>query len=54
MRFQLRNKGSKWQVLDVRTGDVRFEGSLDAARASQSMLIRTQTLLDGIVRRARV
>ena len=38
MRFQLRTTGQRTEVVDVRTGQVRYSGSLDGARAAQAAL----------------
>ena len=38
MRFQLRITSKRHEVVDVRTGQVRYSGSLDGARATQAAL----------------
>jgi hypothetical protein len=38
MRFQIRMSGSRYEVVDVRTGQVRYSGSIDGARAAQASL----------------
>lgn len=38
MRYQLTIEGSTYKVVDVRTGQVRYSGSLDGARAAQASL----------------
>jgi hypothetical protein len=38
MRFQIRTNGPRYEVVDVRTGQVRYSGSIDGARAAQASL----------------
>lgn len=38
MRFQLSINGTRYEVVDVRTGQVRYSGPLDGARAARANL----------------
>jgi hypothetical protein len=41
MRFQIRPEGGgTYAVVDVRTGQVRYRGSIDGARQAQAQLSR--------------
>jgi len=42
MRFQISQQGGgKYSVIDIRTGQIRYTGSLEGARQVQAQLLRS-------------